>query len=144
MDPIDLLFGFKGRINRAGYWLVVLIWFVIWIVALALMYMSGFPTIAIVIAVIVLIPSFVSSIAVGIKRLHDRNKSGWSLLLFYLVPLIGMIWANLIQVGMMQNALSLVGFLFLFWAFIELGCLRGSIGANPHGPDPVAPKPAKH
>ena len=34
--------------------------------------------------IIVVIPMLVSGIAVGIKRLHDRNKSGWWLLLFYL------------------------------------------------------------
>ena len=28
----------------------------------------------------------ISSIAVGAKRLHDRNKSAWYLLLFYFVP----------------------------------------------------------
>ena len=29
---------------------------------------------------------FISSLAVGVKRLHDRNKSGWYLVLFYIVP----------------------------------------------------------
>ena len=28
----------------------------------------------------------ISGIAVGIKRLHDRDKGGWWLLLFYVVP----------------------------------------------------------
>jgi Protein of unknown function (DUF805) len=32
------------------------------------------------------IPAVIAGIAVGIKRLHDRDKSGWWLLLFYLVP----------------------------------------------------------
>jgi uncharacterized protein DUF805 len=33
-----------------------------------------------------MIPIIVSSIAVAIKRLHDRNKSGWWLLVFYFLP----------------------------------------------------------
>ncbi len=31
----------------------------------------------------------------------------------------------------------------LLWALVELGFLRGTIGGNPYGPDPVAPKLAK-
>ena len=36
------------------------------------------------VALIAYIPLIVSGLAVGIKRLHDRDKSGWWLLLFYL------------------------------------------------------------
>ncbi|MGC1622609.1 MAG: DUF805 domain-containing protein, partial [Pseudolabrys sp.] len=32
------------------------------------------------------IPIVISSVALAIKRLHDRNKSGWWLLVFYLLP----------------------------------------------------------
>jgi uncharacterized membrane protein YhaH (DUF805 family) len=144
MNPIDLLFGFKGRINRAKYWLVVLIWCLVWAAVAVTMIMSGASMIAAAVALIVLIPTVISGLAIGLKRLHDRNKSGWSLLLFYLVPLVVVTWANLIDAGMFQSVLSLLGFLFLIWAFVELGCRRGSIGGNPYGPDPVAPKPAKH
>jgi uncharacterized membrane protein YhaH (DUF805 family) len=144
MNPIDLLFGFKGRINRAKYWLVVLIWCIVWAAVAVTMIMSGASTAAAAVALIVLIPTVISGLAIGFKRLHDRNKSGWSLLLFYLVPLVVVTWANLIDAGMFQSVLSLLGFLFLIWAFVELGCRRGSIGGNPYGPDPVAPKPAKH
>ncbi|MEX2036250.1 MAG: DUF805 domain-containing protein [Xanthobacteraceae bacterium] len=144
MNPIDLLFGFKGRINRAKYWLVVLIWCIVWAAVAVTMIMSGASTAAAAVALIVLISTVVSGLAIGLKRLHDRNKSGWSLLLFYLVPLVVVTWANLIDAGMFQSVLSLLGFLFLIWAFVELGCRRGSIGGNPYGPDPVAPKPAKH
>jgi uncharacterized membrane protein YhaH (DUF805 family) len=144
MNPIDLLFGFKGRINRAKYWLVVLIWSAVWAAIAVIIIMSGAAMIAAIVAAIILVPTVVSGLAIGFKRLHDRNRSGWSLLLFYLVPFIGLTWANLVQAGIFQSALSLVGFLFLTWAFIELGCRRGSIGGNSYGPDPVAPKPAKH
>ena len=144
MNPIDLLFGFKGRINRAKYWLVVLIWCLVWAGIAVGMIMSSASTVAATVALIVSIPTVVSGLAIGFKRLHDRNKSGWSLVLFYLVPLVVVTWANLVEAGMFQNALSLVGFLFLIWAFVALGCRRGSIGGNSYGPDPVAPKPAKH
>ena len=53
------------------------------------------------------------SIAVGIKRFHDRNKSGvWILIIF--VPLIGSLWY-----------------------LIECGFLKGTTGPNNYGPDPL-------
>ena len=142
MDPINLLFSFSGRINRAKYWLAFLIWFVLWIVLLVLMFMSGFSTTTIVTAIIVAIPSFLSGIAIGIKRLHDRNKSGWWLLLFYLAP--GILDGIGRGAGGIGFVFSLASLAITIWAFVELGCLRGTIGVNRYGPDPVAPKPAQH
>lgn len=141
MDPIDLLFGFSGRLNRAKFWLVLSIWFSLWIIAGLFVYLTDFSPVAIIIAVIALIPSIVSTVAIGIKRMHDRNRSEWWLLLFYLGPLLGMISASVVVPGLLQSTLSFIGFLFLLWAIIELGCLRGTIAGNPYGPDPVAPKP---
>jgi uncharacterized membrane protein YhaH (DUF805 family) len=51
--------------------------------------------------------------AITAKRLHDRGKTGWWQLV-YLIPLLGQIWL-----------------------VIELGALRGSVGENRFGPDPV-------
>jgi uncharacterized membrane protein YhaH (DUF805 family) len=50
---------------------------------------------------------------VTIKRLHDHGKSGWWYL-FYAIPGPG--W---------------------MWNIIECGCLRGTVGENRYGPDPV-------
>jgi uncharacterized membrane protein YhaH (DUF805 family) len=144
MDPIDLLFGFKGRIGRANCWLAVVIWFVVWIVAVVLLLMLGLPTAMIVVAVIVGIPAVVSWVAVGIKRLHDRDKSGWWLLVFYAATFLVLILANRASEGFLHSVLSIIGLALLIWAIVELGCLRGSIGINQYGPDPVAPRPAKH
>lgn len=53
-----------------------------------------------------------SAVVTGIKRYHDRGKSGiWVLIPF--VPLIG-----------------------LFWYFIEAGCLKGTPGPNQYGAGP--------
>jgi uncharacterized membrane protein YhaH (DUF805 family) len=87
-----LLFAFSGRINRAKYWLAILIffiWVIIWICAIALSAFA-FPAVGLfyVLAMIAVIPIFVTGIAIGIKRLHDRDKSGWWLILFYVVPSI--------------------------------------------------------
>lgn len=51
-------------------------------------------------------------LAVFVKRWHDRDKSGWWMLI-NLIPVIG--W---------------------FWTLIECGFLEGTIGPNKYGPDP--------
>jgi len=76
--------------------------------------------------------------AIGVKRLHDINKSGWWLLLFYLVPAVCLGIEQLTVVPHSTRALLLT-FLFLpvaVWAFIELGCRRGTRGPNKYGVDP--------
>ena len=71
------------------------------------------PVTAIVLLIFGLAATWIS-IAVGIKRFHDRNKSGvWILIIF--VPLIGSLWY-----------------------LIECGFLRGTPGPNDYGPDPLA------
>ena len=74
------------------------------------------------------------SLALGAKRLHDRDKSAWWLVLFYVVPGILSSLANQMDFGFV---LHLVSFAITVWAFVELGCLRGTVGPNQYGPDPL-------
>ena len=57
--------------------------------------------------------TLVPSLAMNVKRCHDRDRSGWFILVM-LIPLAGGIWY-----------------------FIEAGCLRGTVGPNKYGPDPL-------
>ena len=83
-------------------------------------------------------------IAVGVKRLHDRNKSGWFLLLFYFVPFTLAALSVLIDAFVedsiiIATVLALLAIAVGVWTFVEMGCLRGTVGINRYGPDPVAP-----
>ena len=60
-------------------------------------------------SLVVIVPAFL----VYIKRWHDRDKSGWWMLIV-LIPLVGLIW-------------------FL----VELGFLPGTPGPNRFGPPPL-------
>ena len=138
---LELLFGFSGRINRAKYWLSFLIYFI----ALFALYVLfslffSFPTDLLgllLISAIPLVPIVISSIAIGIKRLHDRNKSGWWLLVFYVLP--GVL-GNIGSYSGMDFVFNLANLALSIWALVELGCLRGTSGRNQYGPDPLAPK----
>jgi uncharacterized membrane protein YhaH (DUF805 family) len=79
----------------------------------------------------------ISAIAVAIKRLHDRDKSGLWVLVFYLLP--GVI-GNIGPYTGLDIVFQVVSLALSIWALIELGFLRGTSGRNPYGPDPLAPR----
>lgn len=143
------LFSPRGRISRKQYWL----YFVLPVTA-----------VGIVLGILTLIPSgffkmlpslfqivmLWPGIAILVKRIHDRNKSGWLVWLFYipailaLIFLIGTIIAGVSSataaaatLGIIAAVLGVMFFGVAIWFFIEFGCLRGTIGANRYGPDPV-------
>ena len=139
-----LFFQFDGRVSRAKFWIAALIFAAINVVLAILGYVMDqsvvFQALNSMLGIVILI----SSIAVGVKRLHDRNKSGWYLLLFYLVPsvlvVIGVLIGAFVEDStIIATVLGLLAFAIAVWAFIEMGCLRGTIGINQYGPDPVAP-----
>ena len=147
MNPFILLFGFTGRINRAKFWLALLIYVVFFFAVIGLtMAISSSLTVLFGAALVAYVPLIISGIAVGVKRLHDRNKSGWWLLLFYAGPLVlNMIGYYVLGGDESETAhqiLLYVSFAINIWALIELGCLRGTIGGNQYGGDPLAPQPA--
>ena len=115
MDWKYLFTSLEGRISRQSYWMGALAIFVITIIAalldlgLGTMKESGIGIISAIAAVVMIYPSIV----LYAKRWHDRGKSGWWTLIG-LVPVIGGLWL-----------------------LIECGFLRGTIGDNHYGPDPL-------
>jgi uncharacterized membrane protein YhaH (DUF805 family) len=75
---------FTGRARRKEYWMFVLFNFIIAIVLSVLSRALHF-NIVLIYDLAVLLPS----IAVGIRRMHDTNHSGWWLLL----PIVNLIFA---------------------------------------------------
>jgi len=140
----QLFFNFNGRVNRAKFWIAALIFAAINVVMAVLDYVTDQSVVFQALNGMLSIVILISSIAVGVKRLHDRNKSGWYLLLFYLVPsilvVIGVLIGAFVEDStIIATVLGLLAFAIGVWAFIEMGCLRGTVGVNQYGPDPVAP-----
>ncbi len=106
----------QGRVNRQQFWLrLVLPCFVISIILLFVDMAlgtydveNGVGVLSGLFSLLVIIPA----ILVYIKRWHDRDKSGWWMLIL-LIPIVGAIW-------------------FL----VELGFLPGTPGPNRFGPPP--------
>jgi uncharacterized membrane protein YhaH (DUF805 family) len=82
--------------------------------------------------------------ATTIKRLHDRDKSGWWILVFFLAPaLLGNIVGRIDDESYVATALALslayAAFSLKVWGVVELLFLRGTHEPNQFGPDPLAP-----
>lgn len=145
MPMTQLLFSFHGRLNRKPYWLtnIAVGVGVIILVVLAIVmvgereFAEAFLTMAIL--AILYIPLFWVSLALGAKRLHDRDKSAWWLVLFYVGPGVASGIGD--QMEYLGFVLHLLAFAITVWAFVELGCLRGTVGPNQYGPDPLEPVP---
>ena len=112
MTLLQTLFSFKGRINRAKWWLMHLL--IIAALIVLGMFFGGFGDEMLgIFTIVFVIFYFWASLAVNVKRWHDRDKSGWWVLIG-LIPIIGSIWA-----------------------FVECGCLKGTDGPNRFGADPL-------
>ena len=140
MDVIRLLFTFNGRISRAEYWLAFTAYVIVFFVESLVSRHVESATLA----GLVTVAMWVSGIAVGIKRLHDRGKSGWYVVLFYIVPMV--LFLAGVMIGMSHGGSTAWGaglwlIALSIWCLVELGFLRGAVGANAYGPDPLASAP---
>jgi uncharacterized membrane protein YhaH (DUF805 family) len=106
MDWNHLLTSFDGRISRQPFWLGTLALFGANIVVSIVL---GGGVLGVILGLVLIYPS----LAVSVKRWHDRGKSGWWVLVA-LIPVIGWIWT-----------------------LVECGFLEGTKGSNEYGPDPL-------
>jgi uncharacterized membrane protein YhaH (DUF805 family) len=142
MSMTQLLFSFQGRLNRKPYWMTIIaitvIVLVVLLIALAMAREHRFEFAGVTMAVLVIlyIPLVWIGLAIGAKRLHDRDKSAWWLVVFYAIPTILSAAADQTE-DLTLVILHLISFAITVWAFVELGCLRGTIGPNRYGPDPL-------
>ncbi len=162
VNATQYLFGFEGRTNRAKWWLLIPIMFGAAIVYYYALFMvlstaalsavssssmsqvtssiSGSAILFLLISLAYFIGTFWVWLAVTVKRLHDRDKSGVWIWLFAIGP-----WAAYIlsfalvftHSGFLSGLFALAGLGITVWYIVELGCLRGTIGENRFGPDPL-------
>jgi uncharacterized membrane protein YhaH (DUF805 family) len=139
MNWPHLLLSTRGRINRAEWWIGSCILLIIDGIAAAL---NRFAAIgfAVVLAVVFLLILY-CSLAVTVKRLHDRNRRGWWMLMF---PLGFVVLVSIISTfgedldPLIYYAVMAVALIIAIAAMIELGLRRGTAGLNRYGPDPLA------
>lgn len=107
---LGLLFSFRGRASRPYFWLVGVLGIYMLVATVHLIDWkfdipdSNTP------AFFLVLPGLWCFFVTAVKRLHDRNRSGWALLIG-MIPFLGAIW--LIR---------------------EIGFLPGWPGPNKYGP----------
>ena len=143
MDYLEVLkkyFVIEGRARRKEFWMFVLCNLVI---SVPFAILGMIPIIGFLFRIVSTVYSlavFIPGITVGIRRLHDTNRTGWTLML-YLTLLAGpiiivlMVFSTLsLGLGLLFALFSLAGpiIIIVFWA------LAGTSGRNKYGNDPKA------
>lgn len=147
MELQKILFSFKGRIGRGTYWVSILALIVgVQFLTTAILVFQGFEgedmdaLKAVLASQLIWLVSLWPILAIGSKRLHDRDKRGWWLLVLWFLPLAlffgGFLtgWSGNTQTGSVLMFLSLP---FGLWSIVELGILPGTKGPNRFGADPA-------
>ncbi len=102
--------NFSGRASRTEYWYFALFLFIVG-VATSLIDYVAMPDIEwSPLNTIFSLATFLPSLSVSVRRLHDIDRTGWWVLI----------------------ALTIVGLIVL----LIFACTRGTIGSNRFGPDP--------
>ena len=130
MTFFQILFSFKGRINRKKWWLARLlligimvgVFFVLGVLSSLLVspffgdggVISDIGGMGLMETLIIysIITYLIAGLAINAKRWHDRDRSAWWILIEF-IPILNI------------------------WAFVELGCLKGTYGQNRFGSDPL-------
>ena len=147
---VELLTTFNGRINRAKWWLGLLIVSI----ANVLVGMLINPDLFLADASLPSWPDTLWQIAliypgtaITVKRFNDTNRLAWLGYLF--APLSALLLLKphftetLAAVGpVIQLTIVIPMFAYFLFAFIDNGCVRGTDGPNGFGPDPLAGKTA--
>ena len=147
MDFGYILTSTSGRIPRSQWWagLAILVVIALILGVLVTYLLGGAMTVVgriamLILNIVLLYPAY----ALSAKRFPDRNKPG-SLALIGIG--LSLLQSLLTVFGLMgnpfnQNALDYIfGILLLIvgiWYLIELGILRGTVGSNTYGEDPLA------
>lgn len=75
--------------------------------------------------------------AITIKRLHDRDKSGWWMVPFFVVPWLYDHFSDLLSGSYFASVAGLIMLALMMWGLVELHFLRGTKWTNRFGPDPL-------
>ncbi|MBS0363576.1 MAG: DUF805 domain-containing protein [Proteobacteria bacterium] len=148
MDKLLKYLSFQGRASRQRFWYTTLALVGVYVGLVVVMVVARIvsPILSLPFLIAIL-PMIVASFANSARRLHDRNKSAWWLLLFQGLPLLLSTFGAMARLGAPGDAgvtavsglLSLISLPISIWALVELGFLRGTSGPNKYGDDPLRP-----
>lgn len=158
MNFAHILFSFSGRINRAKWWLSILVVVGFEVFYAALSRVLASDAINALVGLLLFVLIIWVTLAAGAKRLHDLDRTGAWLILFMGAPIvlsivlamqIGFAVFAALATGEVPEAtdftnlgtsvmiIGLLGLAIGIWSLVWFGCLPGTLGPNRYGPDPL-------
>lgn len=163
----QVLFSFKGRLNRKPWWITFAVIFPLGLLTDLLLFMfiwtwegasialrtspegavfeaPGAEQAGLITSVIGTLIFLWPTLAVWAKRLHDLDLSGWLAVIPYVLWItdLALSYAGLLgsphQPNPLGSALHTIELLVAIGFIILLGFVRGTRGHNSYGPDPLA------
>jgi uncharacterized membrane protein YhaH (DUF805 family) len=172
-----LIFSFKGRVSRGGYWSAVLLGMMgcffclnAWAFALAAAFGVKFKSIEVEFADLLTLPPSVPVVATfsdagwrdyaisalfdagawvilavttwylvsaTVQRLHDRDQSGWWIVLFIAGAVLSCLLSDRVDVSVLALVASIAGCSLGLGGAVDVLCLTGTQGPNRFGADPL-------
>jgi uncharacterized membrane protein YhaH (DUF805 family) len=135
LDRLRALLSFQGRLDRLGFWRAYLLILAVASINLIVAYAAMIhvhPAFGVLLAPIV--PLLVANLAITVRRLHDRGKSGWWLVIFFIAPgVAGGVLGEVPLNPLVTLVIALVALGLEIWGFVEIGFLRGRAAPNAFG-----------
>jgi len=141
--------NFNGRARRKEYWMFVLFNAIIGFVISIIDNLFGLSYGALdsngIIGSVYQLFIFIPTVAVMTRRLHDVNKSGWILLIFYSTIIIIVGFAFFLAGNTAFGSPTSLGMPFIILLVVMIGIgiyifvmsvIEGDKGPNKYGPDP--------
>jgi uncharacterized membrane protein YhaH (DUF805 family) len=119
---------FRGRIGRDHFWRLTGLCGLAYCVAFfSIVFSINQSNVAgvvlVILAVFLFFATCVALLGAGVRRLHDRGKSGFWIILYYVVPAILAV-ASMDPDGR-RDALFYIALAILVWVVIDLGVREG-------------------
>jgi uncharacterized membrane protein YhaH (DUF805 family) len=143
MDWGYIVTNFTGRINRAKFWAGSIVVAILSVIVQLLLVRIGGLGLAAIVSLVFLYPAY----AIWLKRSNDRDRPPWMVQVFLALVVVNNLATALIGLNphggrpFILSLLTLLVGLGSLWVLIDLGCLRGTVGQNQYGPDPLGGQP---
>lgn len=155
---------FKGRARRSEYWYWILFTFLVslgisalqGLLAIPVLIKDGSPemmvTISSAISIAFGVAVFLPTLGVNVRRLHDTGRSGWWVLLLYLIEVAAIVFifagvgfdyfiTNTLPEEMNLTLISIGGIIMLFAIVLAIVMLVWLIKDSTPGPNKYGPNP---